>query len=67
MRSNSEGDSPAVLAHFHDEHASDNILSDHRMTLVWEEIKGKMRGESGSHHVFLGKTRTRGCFQKLHY
>jgi hypothetical protein len=54
-RSNSEGDSLDVLPHFHNEHASDNILSDHRMTLVWEEIEGQIQGESGSHHVYLGQ------------
>ncbi|KAF1919187.1 hypothetical protein BDU57DRAFT_491273 [Ampelomyces quisqualis] len=46
---------PTDLANFHmegDNGNNDHIFDDYRITLVWEEYDGALRGASGSHHIF---------------
>ncbi|KAL5113257.1 hypothetical protein ACEQ8H_008873 [Pleosporales sp. CAS-2024a] len=50
-----QADCATGLENFHQEGGQEDILSDHRMTLVWEEHDNKARAVSGTHHVFLGR------------
>jgi hypothetical protein len=47
--------SESEMGNFHMEGDNGDVLifDDHRLTLVWEEHSGKLRGTSGNHHLFL--------------